>query len=833
MSATRRSTHRPRPQRRFALPGALAAALLTLGSLAPWSPCLAQEDGGLFLFIRGDANSDDVVDVSDVVASLTCQFGGESCPECFDVLDVDDSGETDISDPVNLLNYLFQGGPRPALPFPTPGPDPTLDDVVCDEEQADESPLEISVDPDLDLDRGVDIDALREEALGTGPLELADGDHLEGRVVCEGLHIPDDTEVTIMEGTEIVAVGDSYLGGTLVPVDDPDHVEPGFEDDEDDERAPRGGNGGGAGGTPSGIPPSCGGVARNRPVAHGKSYGRPTSMTFLGNVVAPAFRCPAAAARIKDAPPANVVGAPSARARGGRGGTGQDIEIHAVGLGSTLTILGPICNEHGGDGGDANATGLDGAGCGACGGDAWARAGDGGRSGHLLIVSPRIVWGAFGPAVTVYPGGRGGDASAIAGKGGDCDVCGQPGGRGGHASAMGGKAGRTGSVRIIANTMENVGGARVSAGALLLAADLPDGARGGHADAGAGTGGRGGGDDDCDCGETAGDGGPGGDAYARAAKAAGGVFGHAVDRGGPGGLGQTTRGTDGGHGGRAEAVAGRGGDGADAVDCECDDLVVAGRGGDGGDGGGADANGGDGGGARWGPEPMASGDRPTVGDGGAASTSCGGDGGDGGKGGDCRWSPGPRPAPQLCISGLGGEKGDGGLWEKQPGRSGLARQRARDRDDENDDRGFCVDGAPGGPGVEVCPRPPPGSPAVICIRALRDVMVEVVPDPWRQQLGELLDQVMALLGRGQIEPALNQLERFLQEVSQLLDAGQIPPDLADVLIAQAEACRQGIAEAAVGGAVGGEPGGREPGGGEPGGEPGGGAPGGRAPGRGA
>jgi len=77
-------------------------------------------------FLRGDANADGASDISDAVKILFHLFlgGGVSCA---DAMDVDDSGETDITDVLFLLRYLFQSGQAPPPPFFTCGPDGTED----------------------------------------------------------------------------------------------------------------------------------------------------------------------------------------------------------------------------------------------------------------------------------------------------------------------------------------------------------------------------------------------------------------------------------------------------------------------------------------------------------------------------------------------------------------------------------------------------------------------------------------------------------------------------------------------------------------------------------
>ena len=87
------------------------------------------------IFLRGDADGDLYLDLSDVINNLVYMTG--ACPECPDptcekALDVNDNGMIDLADGVQLVNYLYTFGPPPAAPFPEPGPDPTPDNLTCD-----------------------------------------------------------------------------------------------------------------------------------------------------------------------------------------------------------------------------------------------------------------------------------------------------------------------------------------------------------------------------------------------------------------------------------------------------------------------------------------------------------------------------------------------------------------------------------------------------------------------------------------------------------------------------------------------------------------------------
>ncbi len=80
-------------------------------------------------FIRGDANADHLLDISDVIAILFHNFLGTEV-FCQDAVDVDDNGAKEITDAISLLHFLFRGGEAPANPFPDPGLDPTAGDSL-------------------------------------------------------------------------------------------------------------------------------------------------------------------------------------------------------------------------------------------------------------------------------------------------------------------------------------------------------------------------------------------------------------------------------------------------------------------------------------------------------------------------------------------------------------------------------------------------------------------------------------------------------------------------------------------------------------------------------
>ena len=65
--------------------------------------------------VPGDANSDEVVDVGDVVYDLNYVFKGGAPPEPFECGDANADCTIDIRDAIYLLNYIFRQGPIPEM----------------------------------------------------------------------------------------------------------------------------------------------------------------------------------------------------------------------------------------------------------------------------------------------------------------------------------------------------------------------------------------------------------------------------------------------------------------------------------------------------------------------------------------------------------------------------------------------------------------------------------------------------------------------------------------------------------------------------------------------
>ena len=83
------------------------------------------------VFMRGDVNGDDTVDLSDAQSLFNALYLGGPLPACDNAADVDDSGVVELTDGIALLNFLFNEGPPPAEPFRSCGVDRTPSDLTC------------------------------------------------------------------------------------------------------------------------------------------------------------------------------------------------------------------------------------------------------------------------------------------------------------------------------------------------------------------------------------------------------------------------------------------------------------------------------------------------------------------------------------------------------------------------------------------------------------------------------------------------------------------------------------------------------------------------------
>jgi hypothetical protein len=89
--------------------------------------------------VRGDANSDGSINLTDGVIPLLYLFSGGTEPACMDSADTNDTGAIEITDAIIVFGWLFSGGNAPAPPSPTSagylgtdcGEDLTADGLGC------------------------------------------------------------------------------------------------------------------------------------------------------------------------------------------------------------------------------------------------------------------------------------------------------------------------------------------------------------------------------------------------------------------------------------------------------------------------------------------------------------------------------------------------------------------------------------------------------------------------------------------------------------------------------------------------------------------------------
>lgn len=68
----------------------------------------------IIVFIRGDANGDGLINISDVVHLINYLFvAGSPAPDPFEAGDANCDWAVDIADAVYIISYLFIGGPPP------------------------------------------------------------------------------------------------------------------------------------------------------------------------------------------------------------------------------------------------------------------------------------------------------------------------------------------------------------------------------------------------------------------------------------------------------------------------------------------------------------------------------------------------------------------------------------------------------------------------------------------------------------------------------------------------------------------------------------------------
>ena len=84
-------------------------------------------------FVRGDANADGAINMTDAISILSFLFLGGTEPACLDAADTDNNEVVQLTDGIYALNFLFSGGAPPPPPYPGCGRDPTADQLGCEE----------------------------------------------------------------------------------------------------------------------------------------------------------------------------------------------------------------------------------------------------------------------------------------------------------------------------------------------------------------------------------------------------------------------------------------------------------------------------------------------------------------------------------------------------------------------------------------------------------------------------------------------------------------------------------------------------------------------------
>lgn len=86
---------------------------------------------GKAAFLRGDANTNGVVDLTDAVYTLEYLFSATEEPPCMDALDANDDAVVDLSDATRSLGFLFLGHAAPPAPFENCGRSTRTDSAGC------------------------------------------------------------------------------------------------------------------------------------------------------------------------------------------------------------------------------------------------------------------------------------------------------------------------------------------------------------------------------------------------------------------------------------------------------------------------------------------------------------------------------------------------------------------------------------------------------------------------------------------------------------------------------------------------------------------------------
>lgn len=92
---------------------------------SPGDEAAPETDGNAPAFVRGDANGDGETNLSDTIHLLRFLFQGGEEPPCAAAADANDDEAVDLADAVAMLRALFEGGASLPSPWPKRGIDPT------------------------------------------------------------------------------------------------------------------------------------------------------------------------------------------------------------------------------------------------------------------------------------------------------------------------------------------------------------------------------------------------------------------------------------------------------------------------------------------------------------------------------------------------------------------------------------------------------------------------------------------------------------------------------------------------------------------------------------
>ena len=95
------------------MPRTFGTANVTMRITSRANPSLSDSITFTLVLIRGDANSDGKISVSDVVYMINYLFKGGPAPVPLESADTNCDEKPSVSDVVYLINYLFKSGPPP------------------------------------------------------------------------------------------------------------------------------------------------------------------------------------------------------------------------------------------------------------------------------------------------------------------------------------------------------------------------------------------------------------------------------------------------------------------------------------------------------------------------------------------------------------------------------------------------------------------------------------------------------------------------------------------------------------------------------------------------